>query len=154
MNQISNTARIILNDSIEKVFPLFSPLEEKKWENDWNPDFLYPSNGEFVENLVFNTKSSNKIEKKFNWIISYLDIKDYLVVYTVFTENRVWTIKVQCVDIEKNKTAAEIKYTFTSLNKKGIEINRESLEKMYKKDLKDWETAINYFLKTGKISNH
>ena len=61
---------------------------------------------------------------------------------------------MQCVDIEKNKTAAEIKYTFPSLNKKGIEINRESLEKMYKKDLKDWETAINYFLKTGKISNH
>jgi len=93
MKQISNTARIILNDSIEKVFLLFSPLEEKKWDNDWNPDFLYPQKGEFIENLVFKTKSSNKFEKEFNWIISYLNTKDHLVIYTVFTENRVWTIK-------------------------------------------------------------
>ena len=150
MNQISNTARIILNDSIEKVFPLFSPLEEKKWENSWNPDFLYPPKGEFIENMVFKTKSSNNIEKEFNWITSHLNTKDYLVIYTVFTENRVWTIKVQCIDIEKNKTEAEIKYTFTSLNEKGIAINSESLEKMYKKELKDWEVAINYFLETGK----
>jgi len=154
MKQISNSARIILNDSIEKVFPLFSPLEEKKWDNSWNPDFLYPPKGEFVENLVFKTKSNNKIEKEFNWIISYLNAKDYLVIYNVFTENRVWTIKVQCADIEKNKTEAEITYTFTGLNEKGIEINRESLETMYEKKLKDWEIAINYFLETGKTLSH
>ncbi len=154
MNQISNTARIILEGSIENVFPLFSPIEEKKWEGDWNPDFLYPANGEFVENLVFKTKSHHKTEKEYNWIISHLDTKNYLVVYTVFTENRVWTIKVQCEDIGKNKTAAEIKYTFTSLNEKGIEINRESLEKMYEKELKDWEAAINHFLETRKVFHH
>ena len=77
-----------------------------------------------------------------------------MVIYTVFTENRVWTIKVQCADIEKNKTEAEITYTFTSLNEKGIEINRESLETMYEKKLKDWEIAINYFLETGKTLSH
>ena len=154
MKQISNSARIIFNDSIEKVFPLFSPLEEKKWDNSWNPDFLYPPKGEFVENLVFKIKSNNKIEKEFNWIISYLNAKDYLVIYNVFTENRVWTIKVQCADIEKNKTEAEITYTFTGLNEKGIEINRESLETMYEKKLKDWEIAINYFLETGKTLSH
>ncbi len=59
-----------------------------------------------------------------------------MVIYTVFTENRVWTIKVQCIDIEENKTEAEIKYIFTSLNEKGIEINRESLETMYEKKTK------------------
>ena len=154
MKQISNTAKIILNDSVKKVFPLFSPLEEKKWENGWNPDFLYPPKGEFVENLVFKTKSSNNSEKEFNWITSYLNTKDRLVIYTVFTVNRVWTIKVRCEDMGKNKTEAEIKYTFTSLNEKGIAINRESLEKMYKEKLKDWETAINHFLTTGKSFNH
>ena len=154
MKQISNSARIVLNDSIEKVFPLFSPLEETRWDNSWNPDFLYPPKGKFVENLVFKTKSSNQIEKEFNWIISYLNTKDYLVIYTVFTENRVWTIKVQCADIEKNKTEAEITYTFTGLNEKGIEINRKSLETMYEKKLKDWEIAINYFLETGKTLSH
>jgi hypothetical protein len=61
---------------------------------------------------------------------------------------------VQCEDIGKNKTAAEIKYTFTGLNEKGIEINRESLEKMYENGLKDWEAAINHFLETGKILHH
>jgi len=154
MKQVSKTARIMLNGNIEKVFPLFSPLEEKKWDNSWNPDFLYPSNGEFVENLVFKTKASDKTEKAFYWTISYLNRQDHLVIYTVFTENRVWIIKVQCVDIGKNKTEAEIKYTFTSLNEKGIAMNREALEKMYKNELKDWEAAINHFLTTGKSFNH
>jgi len=28
------------------------------------------------------------------------------------------------------------------------------LKKMYKKELKDWEAAINHFLETGKSFNH
>jgi hypothetical protein len=151
MEQISRTARIILNDRIEKVFPLFSPLGEKKWVNGWSPDFLFPINGDFKENLVFKTESSNTAEEEYNWITSYLSKEEYLVVYTVFTENRVWTIKVQCIKTNLEKTEAQIIYTFTGLNKIGDEINRDSLEKMYSKDLKDWEHAINYYLDTGEL---
>ncbi len=149
--QISNTATIQLNDFVEKVFPLFSPLGEKKWVNGWDPLFLYPKSGEFSENLVFKTKSSNTIEKEFNWILSYLNQKDFIVVYTVFTENRVWTIKVQCEKYGNKKTKAKIQYTFTGLNETGDKINKESLEKMFNQKLKNWEDAINYFLETGKM---
>lgn len=151
MKQISKTARILLNGNIEKVFPLFSPLEEKKWVPDWNPDFLYPPNGDFIENLVFKTKSSNEFEKEFNWITSYLNIEEFLVIYTVFTINRVWTIKVKCSTIDINKTEAEVSYTFTALNEKGNSINKDSLAIMYKNELKDWEASINFFLETGKM---
>ncbi len=154
MKQISKTARIVLKDNIGNVFPLFSALGEKKWVQGWNPDFLYPPKGDFTENLVFKTKSNNDFEKDFNWITSYLNLKEYLVIYTVFTENRVWTIKVKCNIIEKDKTEAEITYTFTGLNEKGNKINSESLVKMYKNELKDWENAINYFLESGKMLEH
>ncbi len=143
--------KIIFNKKIEKVFPLFSALEEKKWVQGWNPEFIYPIEGDFIENSVFKTKSKNDFEMEFNWITSYLNTKEYLVIYTVFTENRVWTIKVKCEIKENNKTEAEITYTFTGLNQKGNEINSESLEKMYKEELKDWEVAINHFLETGKM---
>jgi len=151
--QISNTASIILNDTIERVFLLFSPLEEKKWVSGWEPTFIYPTNGAFKENLVFTTKSGNTIEKKYRWILSCLNLKDFLAIYTVSTENRIWTIKVQCEEFGKEKTQAEIRYTYTGFNERGNTLNRESLEKMYRNDLKDWEAAINYYLEADNDIN-
>ena len=146
--QVSKTAAIILKDEINKVFPLFSPMGEKKWVEGWDPEFIYPANGDWLENMVFRTKTGNASEKIYNWVLSHLNPKDYLVVYTVFTENRVWTIKVQCTGLEKKKTRAEITYTFVAINEKGNELNIEAIEKMYMHELKDWEEAVNNFLRS------
>jgi hypothetical protein len=151
MQQVSKTSKIILNGSITEVFPLFSAIGEKKWVQGWYPEFIYPGNGDFVENAVFKTKSNNTFEKEFNWITSYLNEKDCLVVYTVFTKNRVWTIKVNCTTVEE-KTQAEITYTYIGLNEKGNKLNGDAIEKMFRNNLSDWEAAINYFLKTGEMA--
>jgi len=148
--QISKSATIQLNGGIEIVFPLFTPLGEIKWVPGWSPEFLFPESGTLKENLVFKTKSSNSVEEVFNWITSYLNKEEHLVVYTVFTSNRVWTIKVRCEAHGTEQTKAEISYTFTGLNETGNALNEKALEKMYASDLKDWEAAINYFLTTGK----
>lgn len=148
--QVSKSATILLKDEINKVFLLFSPLGERKWAEGWDPEFIYPENGDWVENMVFKTEAGNTIEKNYNWILSHLNPKDYQVVYTVFTENRVWTIKVQCTAQKKNETKAVITYTFAAFNEKGQKLNIEAIEKMYRHGLKDWEEAVNCFLMSKK----
>ena len=59
---LSRTTKINVNESIEKVFPLFSPLGEKKWIAGWDPTFIYPTTGKFEENLIFKTDSTNEHE--------------------------------------------------------------------------------------------
>ena len=148
---ISKTAKIYINESIEKVFPLFSPLGEKKWIADWDPKFIYPTTGEFEENLIFRTDSTNDQEDIFNWVITKLLKDEYLVIYTVFTVNRIWTIRVKCFKESDQLTMVEITYIYTGLNELGHKLNKFALDEMFKDGLKDWEKAINTYLETGSV---
>jgi hypothetical protein len=148
--QISKFSTIILNGNIQEVFPLFSPKGEEKWVSGWQPEYIYPDTGDFVENMVFKTKSSYKSEQTYNWTLTYLNTELSRAVYTVNTPNRVWAIKVQCTMLEKFKTVAVVTYTYTALNNIGEKLNRDALEKMFRLELKDWEEAINHYLKTGE----
>jgi hypothetical protein len=75
--------------------------------------------------------------------------KEYLIQYLVSTVNRVWTITVKCTPAG-SATSAQITYCYTGLNAAGNQINPMAMHSIYKQDLKDWEKAINYYLKTGK----
>lgn len=146
--KISRSATIVLKANIDIVFPLFSALGEKKWVPGWDPEFVFPENGEFELNQVFKTRSSNDIEDVYNWITSYLNNDEKLVIYTVFTQNRVWTIGVDCNE-NAQKTHATITYTYIPLNGTGIKLNSIALQNMYMYELSDWENALNHYLETG-----
>jgi hypothetical protein len=148
--RISKTALITLNGKIETVFPLFGAFEERKWAKDWDPILIYPSNETIEEGTTFKTNIHGHSESEFIWRVSKYDVDKYLIQYLVTTENRYWTITVKCSSLTENRTSAEITYTFIGLNELGNRINKQSLEHMYEHDLKDWEEAINLFLKNDK----
>jgi len=64
----------------------------------------------------------------------------------VFARDRCWTITVSCADLSGHKTSATITYSFVGLNAMGNEMNRHSIEVMYKFNLRDWEEEINSYL--------
>jgi hypothetical protein len=148
--RISCNATIQLNAPIEIVFPLFGPVEEKKWAYGWNPEIIYSKNKSAEQHMIFRTKGRNEGESFYTWIISNHDPNQYLIEYTVSTSNRVWFITVSCAEKDK-QTVASITYTFTNLTDEGREFNRTALDKMYAEELKDWERAINYYLATGEV---
>jgi hypothetical protein len=147
--RISNTATFTVDTTIEKAFPLFGPLREKDWAEGWNPEILYGAE-EVEKHMMFRTKSSFKDESSFLWVITQFEPEKYFIEYTVSTPNRVWFIGVQCAAKEL-KTNVSVTYTYTGLNAKGNELNRIALKKMFSDNLKDWEAAINFYLKHGKI---
>lgn len=149
--RISRSAEMVLLGPIETVFPLFGPLEEKKWEDGWNPNILFPPSGEVEEGMVFTTGGAAGGEGRNTWIVSKYLPGDHRIEYTVSTGHRIWVIAVKCAPLSEGSTKAEVRYTFTGLNPEGNTLNRAALDRMYKNNLKDWEEAINHYLKTGSL---
>jgi hypothetical protein len=89
------------------------------------------------------------------WIISKYLAEQAFIEYIVFKPERVEWIAIQCHDDTPSHTGrAEITYTLTGLPEKGNALNKKYLQTLYAHDLKDWEDAINYHLKTGEKRKH
>ena len=149
--KISRTAEIILNGSTEKVFPLFGAFEERKWADDWNPVLIYPSTEIIEEGTTFKTRAHGHGEEEYIWRVTKYEPQKHLIQYLVNTENRFWTITVECKQEASNKTSAEVTYSYIGLNALGNEINKHSLEQMFHRNLKDWEEEINNYLKNNSL---
>jgi hypothetical protein len=152
--RISKCSSITLNAPIEKVFPLFGPVMEKEWAEGWDPEIIYSESDLVEEHMIFRTKAHHSSEDRYTWVITQFNPQQHQLEYTVSTSNRIWFIRVQCKP-QGVKTLADVCYTYMGLTELGNELNREALKKMYALDLRDWEEAINYYLKNGRQkTNH
>lgn len=150
--RIQQCAVITLNGSIDKVFPLFGPVREMEWAEGWNPEIIYPKDKLVEEHMIFRTKG-HADEEYYTWVVSQFNPDQHQIEYTVSTPDRVWFIRIQCAP-DGPRTKASIGYTYTGITAAGNDRNREALKKMYARDLKDWEEAINYYLQHQKILTH
>jgi hypothetical protein len=154
--RVSRTAVITLNASLRRVFPLFGPIREREWAAGWDPQILYSTTGLVEEHMVFKTPSHHgHVEPDYTWTVSKYQPDQALIEYTVFAQERLWWIAIQCCeDCPNQTTRAEITYTYTGLTDKGNAINERALQLMYAHDLRDWEAAINHYLRTGERLEH
>jgi hypothetical protein len=49
---------------------------------------------------------------------------------------------------------ADISYTYVALSELGARLNEMAMAHIFRDDLRDWEAAINHYLKTGKRLAH
>lgn len=142
---ISREAVIHLAAAVSEVFPLFEPLNEKLWVDEWNPRILYPATGRATEGMVFTTKPRFAGEADYAWILTRLDPFIHLVQYTVYVPERIWFIKVHCT-AAPGGTKATISYSYLGLTPEGHKTNQVALEQMFANELRDWEAALNGYL--------
>jgi hypothetical protein len=146
--RINKTATITLNAPIDNVFPVFGAFEERKWAEGWNPQLVYPATEVIEEGTIFTTEGHSHAEGKFVWVVSKYNPSNYLIQYLVSTENRIWTITINCIAHEST-TQATVTYSFTGLNEAGNELSQKHLDNLFREDLKDWEREINAYLIRG-----
>jgi hypothetical protein len=151
--KVSQTDSITLNGGVKKVFPLFGAFEERKWAKGWQPELIYMNADTMQEGTTFKTAGHGFGEPGYTWRINKYEPQNALVQYLVISPNRYWTITVKCRALAGNKTLAQINYTFIGLNEMGNHLDKHFLDKMYEHHLKDWEQAMNDFLRTGKPVN-
>ena len=146
--KVSKTSSFVVNSNIEKVFPLFGAFEERKWEPNWDPILIFPEKEIIEEGTTFKIMGHGRgSESEYLWIVTKYDISAHLIQYLVSTNNRFWTITVECESIENaTKTKTTVVYSYIGLNARGNELNKSNLERMYQQNLQDWADAINNYL--------
>lgn len=153
--RFERSATIILNGPLEQVFPLFGPIREKEWADGWNPEIIHGAGDDVEEHMVFKTVSHFHEESDYVWTVSKYMPDRAFIEYTVISGERIWFITVKCdKDPAPRTTRAEITYTITGLTENGNSIGEKALQEMFARDLKDWEEAINFYLKTGERFTH
>lgn len=143
--RVSQTASFIIEKGIETVFPLFGAFEERKWEPSWNPKLIYPET-EVIEVGTTFSIDGNDDEPNVLWRVIEFDPIGHFVQYFVSTENRDWTISVECEPLENGITSITVTYTFIGLNPKGNELNEAHIKRMYQHNLQDWKQSIDAYL--------
>jgi hypothetical protein len=147
--RVQRSATFVLNAPIEKAFPLFGPIREKDWAAGWEPEILYSNHDEVEQHMIFRTSSSHRDADHYLWVVSQYRPEIFFIEYTVSTPQRIWFITVSCRPSD-DKTTVTVTYTYTGLSDEGNRTNKMALEKMYVRNLKDWEEALNFYLATGK----
>ncbi len=144
--RVVRTRSILLNASVEKVFPLFTPLGEKAWAEGWNPQILHPASGETVEGMVFVTRHGGD-EQDTIWTVSVYSPEKYFVRYLrVSPESRLGVVEVSCAAADLGKTQATVIYEFTALSEQGNQFIDDFTEEHYQQYISEWESAINDYL--------
>jgi hypothetical protein len=149
MKRIENSAEIILDAPVLRVFPLFDPVNEMKWVNGWAPKFIYPTDASVEEQMIFITPARFPHEGDYHWVLTKFLPDLFQIEYVVSTRERIWSIRVRCFPVEKS-TRAKISYQFTALTDEGAARNEQAIGMMFQHNLADWEDAINYYLRTGR----
>jgi hypothetical protein len=143
-DQALRPATIVLNGDIATVFPLFGPIEEKKWSRGWDPQIV--AGGASLQDTVF-TYSHDGLTA--TWIVTEWDESRHRVTYAVFVpENRAMTIRIACTP-EGAKTRATVTYTFTALSQAGNNALHDFEQQDFSQRILHWQKAIDHYLKTG-----
>ncbi len=146
--RLERSSTFFVNQPIEQAFELFGPVREKEWAEGWDPVILFSNGADVEEHMVFQTPGREG-EGNYTWTVTQYQPEAYLIEYTVFTSERVWFIRVAGKQHE-TQTEVTVTYSYTGLTEAGNRRNKVAIEKMFAHDLKDWEEAINYYIKTGK----
>lgn len=134
------------------VFPLFTPLGEKHWEPDWNPEMLYPASGAARVGTVFTTQHGNDPAKI--WTIIGFDREQSQISYlNVAPTSHVTRIDIGCEAAGARATSATITYTLTGLTPQGDAYLDGFTAEHYQAYITSWESAITHYLTQGRVGS-
>jgi hypothetical protein len=126
------------------VFELFSPLGEKLWVPDWDPELLHPPGGVWERGLVFRTQEELG---EAVWVVTVLDRERHEVEYLRVEPCRyVGRVRVQCQSRALQQTEVAVTYSFVGLSDAG---NREIAgmsEAAYEQKMRRWQAWIASYL--------
>ena len=148
---VRRTGQISLHGPVEKVFPLFGPVDEAKWAPGWEPSIKYGSNAEL--GTVFTTETSTHPAI---WIVTRYDAKSHDMQYTtVFPEDRVVQLDIACTRADAAETRCDVACAITALSGSATAAVEHYTQERHDERVAHWRTAINYYLQTGtRIEHH
>ena len=134
----------------ERVFPLLCPVREAEWVPGWKYRLIYSQSGVAEDGCVFATPNENGPETV--WVVTHYDPAAFRLAFAWVQPGLVATqLRISLAPAPGGKTSSEIRYTYTGLSPEGNAQVERFTPEWFAKKMKGWETAINHFLRTGKL---
>jgi len=147
--RVSHSYEQTINGSIQEIMPLYCPIRELDWCENWNPKAVYSNSGLVEKDCIFITSQG---EKDIVWIVTDYDVKTGHVEMNYHVPGVLVTkLEIQVTPIIEKKTKAVLTYSKTSLSEVGDKILEEFTKGEYDIMMDSWEKAMNYYLKTGEM---
>lgn len=134
----------------EKVFPLLCPVREAEWVPGWQHRLIFSQSGVAEAGCVFVTPNEDGSET--TWAVTEYDPAALLIAFVWVNPGGVAAqIRIRLERNLSGDTTAHIRYTYTGLSPQGnVEVERYD-EKWFRNKMESWESAINHYLRTGKL---
>ena len=146
-SSIKLTGRLKARGRCDDVFPLFSPLGEKKWVPGWDPVLLHPRGEDWARGLIFTTQEELG---EAVWVVAQLDREScYVEYYRVEPGRYVARVRVQCGD-DGVETDVSVEYEFVGLSARGNADIAAMRPEDYQDKMRRWESWINSHLATSR----
>ena len=153
--RVGHSHTIVLNDSPENLFHLFTPEGEKKWAEGWDFTPVFPSTREVEENMVFTTAAHDHGQMDAIWIITRYEPMAYSIEYQRIEPGmKIGRIHVRLTETPPGRTSATVEYVYTALSQEGNEFVEGFSEIGYQHFIQLWQNAIHHYLHTGKTPHH
>ena len=138
---IRRTGTVAVPASLERSFPLFTPLGERLWAPGWEPRFQFPADGEPRAGATFTTRGEDGRETI--WMIVDWQPEAHRVRYARVTPGlRTGTVEVSCAAGPDDTTLATATYELTALTPDGDADLASWTEGWYASYLADWQRQI------------
>ena len=128
LNRVSYTCEQTINGTIKDIMPLYCPVRELDWTENWDPKVAYSNSGLVEKDCIFITSHG---DDDVVWIVTKLEI--------------------QVSPIREDKTRAVLTYSKTSLSEMGDKVLEGFTKEDYDIMMDSWEKAMNHYLITGEI---
>ena len=139
------TVRVAL--PVDEAFPLFSPLGEKAWVPEWEPELVHPPGEEWCEGQVFRTVHDGQESV---WFVARLDRAGHEVVYhRVDIGLSATSVTVHCSASGPDAAVAKVDYRFVGLSGEGNSFVREQTQEAFDAKFARWEKWIAEALARG-----
>ena len=150
----------------EKVFPLLCPVREADWIPGWQYTLIYSHSGVAELGCIFTTRdplvesakySSRSDERdptspETTWICTNYEPAAFRIAYVWIKPARIATeLRIHLERTEDGNTRSHISFRYTGLSAEGNREVQSYGRAWFESKMHGWETAINYYLKTGKM---
>ncbi len=148
-NRVSHTYTQTINGTLNEIMPLYCPVRELEWCENWNPKVVYSNSGLAEIDCIFTTSHG---ETDVVWIVTDYDIeKGHVQMFYHVPEVLVTKLEIQATPITEDITKVVLMYSKTSLSETGDKVLEEFTKEEYDIMMDSWEKAMNHFLTTGDM---
>ena len=147
----------------ERVFPLLCPVREADWLPGWRYNLIYSDSGVAELGCVFTTPNppastsqaqGSAAASETTWIVTDYDPATYRIAFVWINPGMIITeLRIELTEAAVGITHTHIRYRYTGLSPEG---NRELAgydQKWFESKMRNWETTMNHYLRTGRIIN-